>query len=118
MGRHARLRLGHQLPRGLLILFMHIVPSTTPRACPLRVEIFSPSGGKVGENPGTRVKVDGLNYDVMEDDIQELFSGVGELLKCEVRRLLATAVRCFVINCIKSVDRRIFKREIRMSRLF
>lgn len=45
------------------------------------------SGGRVEDNPpGTRVRVSGLNHDVMEDDIKELFSGVGELLHCEVRR--------------------------------
>lgn len=35
--------------------------------------------------PGTRVRVSGLNHDVMEDDIKELFSGVGDLLHCEVQ---------------------------------
>lgn len=48
------------------------------------------AGGKVEETPpGTRVRVSGLNHDVMEDDIKELFSGVGELLHCEVRSLVA-----------------------------
>lgn len=43
------------------------------------------SGGRVDETPpGTRVRVSGLNHDVMEDDIKELFSGVGDLLHCEV----------------------------------
>lgn len=40
----------------------------------------------MGENPGTRVRVEGLNHDVMDDDIKELFAGVGELLECGVRR--------------------------------
>lgn len=47
-------------------------------------------GGRVEDNPpGTRVRVSGLNHDVMEDDIKELFSGVGDLLHCEVRRDMA-----------------------------
>ena len=38
----------------------------------------------MGENPGTRVRVEGLNHDVMDDDIKELFSGVGDLIECGV----------------------------------
>lgn len=37
---------------------------------------------------GTRVHVGGLNYDVMDEDIKELFAGVGDLLHCKVRYLL------------------------------
>lgn len=45
----------------------------------------------MGENPGTRVRVEGLNHDVMDNDIKELFSGVGDLLHCAVclRRCIA-----------------------------
>lgn len=39
----------------------------------------------MGENPGTRVNVEGLNHDVMDDDIKELFAGVGDLHNCAVR---------------------------------
>lgn len=37
------------------------------------------------EAPGTHVLVEGLNHDVMDDDIKELFAGVGELKHCAVR---------------------------------
>lgn len=44
-----------------------------------------PTGGRVqDEAPGTHVLVDGLNHDVMDDDIKELFAGVGELKSCGV----------------------------------
>lgn len=45
---------------------------------------FANPGGKVGDDPGIRVRVQGLNHDVMQEDIDELFSGVGELIRCEV----------------------------------
>lgn len=53
----------------------------------IRFVLFFPdgAGGKVPENPGTRVRVEGLNHDVMDEDIKELFAGVGELLHCAVR---------------------------------
>ncbi|CAB1116877.1 unnamed protein product [Ectocarpus sp. CCAP 1310/34] len=33
---------------------------------------------------GTRVHVGGLNFDVMDEDIKELFAGVGDLLHCKI----------------------------------
>lgn len=45
------------------------------------------------EVPGTHVLVEGLNYDVLDDDIRELFEGVGELKSCEVRPYLSAVSR-------------------------
>lgn len=55
-------------------------------SCPLFWGFLYFAGGKVSETPpGIRVRVSGLNHDVMEDDIKELFAGVGDLLHCEVK---------------------------------
>lgn len=52
-----------------------------------------------------RVRVEGLNHDVMDEDIKELFSGVGELLHCAVRlwmsAFLVAYLLCFWLSSEK-----------------
>eukprot|EP00752_Nemacystus_decipiens_P001657 g1610.t1 len=46
--------------------------------------VYNRLGRPVDEAPGTHVLVDGLHADVMDDDIKELFAGVGELKSCGI----------------------------------
>eukprot|EP00903_Cladosiphon_okamuranus_P018833 g17322.t1 len=61
--------------------------SAAPYSRPTRGadSVYNRLGGRVqDEAPGTHVLVEGLNHDVMDDDIKELFAGVGELKHCAI----------------------------------
>lgn len=53
---------------------------------------------------GTRVHVGGLNHDVMDEDIKELFAGVGDLLHCKVRySLVVLGLLAFPFVCRRCI---------------